>query len=86
MNDPRRTEAEAQRLRAAGFYVSPDSECRIPAALAADLLGVAHKTLANWWATDRRGPRRLCSGPGRPAFYRLGEVLAFRDQRDADAG
>lgn len=78
-----RIEAEARRLRAGGHYVSPCTECRVPASLAADLLGVAPKTLANWWATDRRGPRRLCSGPGRPAFYRLADVLAYRDQRDA---
>jgi len=80
-----RIEAEAQRLRAAGHYVSPDSECRITAATAAALLGVSVKTLSNWHSTDRRGPRRFCRGPGAPAFYRLADVLAYRDELDAAA-
>lgn len=80
-----RVDREAGRLRAAGHYCSPDSECRITAATAAALLGVSVKTLSNWHSTDRRGPRRLCRGPGAQAMYRLGDVLAYRDELDAAA-
>jgi hypothetical protein len=75
-------EREAATLTAGGHYVSPDSQRRITAATAAALLGKSEKTLANWWASDRRGPERLGGGAGRPSFYRLGDVLRYRDACD----
>lgn len=60
-------------LRAAGHTVTIDG--RIESDAAADLIGIAHRTLANW-RTAGTGPPWILAGR---VWYRIDEVLAWID-------